>query len=110
MADTIDTADLATVQIRSPLTCEADDGICATCYGRDLARGAKVNPGEAVGIIAAQSIGEPGTQLTMRTFHIGGIAQGGQQSFQEASQDGKIELRNASWLENRDGENRCDKP
>ncbi|MBV1865373.1 MAG: DNA-directed RNA polymerase subunit beta', partial [Rhodobacteraceae bacterium] len=104
MADTIDTADLATVQIRSPLTCEANDGICATCYGRDLARGTQVNPGEAVGIIAAQSIGEPGTQLTMRTFHIGGIAQGGQQSFQEASQDGKIELRNAIWLENRDGE------
>jgi DNA-directed RNA polymerase subunit beta' len=55
------------------------------CYGRDLARGTLVNIGEAVGIIAAQSIGEPGTQLTMRTFHIGGIAQGGQQSFLEAS-------------------------
>ena len=54
------------------------------CYGRDLARGTMVNTGEAVGIIAAQSIGEPGTQLTMRTFHIGGVAQGGQQSFQEA--------------------------
>ena len=65
------------MQIRSPLTCESEDGICAQCYGRDLARGTKVNPGEAVGIIAAQSIGEPGTQLTMRTFHIGGIAQGG---------------------------------
>jgi DNA-directed RNA polymerase subunit beta' len=63
-----------------------------------------VNPGEAVGIIAAQSIGEPGTQLTMRTFHIGGIAQGGQQSFQEASADGVVQLRNASVLKNRDGE------
>ena len=104
MADTIENAGVATVQIRSPLTCEAEDGICATCYGRDLARGTRVNPGEAVGIIAAQSIGEPGTQLTMRTFHIGGIAQGGQQSFQEASQDGKVELRNASVLKNRDGE------
>ena len=68
------------------------------CYGRDLARGTLVNQGEAVGIIAAQSIGEPGTQLTMRTFHIGGIAQGGQQSFQEASQDGKVEFRNANLL------------
>ena len=72
LADLIEKAEIATVQIRSPLTCEAEDGICATCYGRDLARGTPVNPGEAVGIIAAQSIGEPGTQLTMRTFHIGG--------------------------------------
>ena len=104
MADAIGVADVATVQIRSPLTCEAEDGICATCYGRDLARGTMVNPGESVGIIAAQSIGEPGTQLTMRTFHIGGIAQGGQQSFQEASQDGTIELRNAVILENREGD------
>ena len=63
-----------------------------------------VNQGEAVGIIAAQSIGEPGTQLTMRTFHIGGIAQGGQQSFLEASQEGKIEFRNANLLSNVSGE------
>ena len=74
------------------------------CYGRDLARGTMVNEGEAVGIIAAQSIGEPGTQLTMRTFHIGGVAQGGQQSFLEASQEGKIEFRNANLLENAMGE------
>jgi DNA-directed RNA polymerase subunit beta' len=67
-------------------------------------RGTMVNIGEAVGIIAAQSIGEPGTQLTMRTFHIGGIAQGGQQSFLEASQAGKIEFRNANVLENAAGE------
>ena len=60
------------LKIRSVLTCETEDGICAKCYGRDLARGTKVNIGEAVGIIGAQSIGEPGTQLTMRTFHIGG--------------------------------------
>ena len=104
MADTIENAGVATVQIRSPLTCEAEDGICAMCYGRDLARGTMVNPGEAVGIIAAQSIGEPGTQLTMRTFHIGGIAQGGQQSFQEASSDGVISLTNPNILKNRDGE------
>ncbi len=74
------------------------------CYGRDLARGTMVNTGEAVGIIAAQSIGEPGTQLTMRTFHIGGVAQGGQQSFLEASQEGKIVFENAQTLENASGE------
>jgi len=62
------------VKIRSVLTCQARRGICVECYGRDLARGRKVNIGEAVGVIAAQSIGEPGTQLTMRTFHIGGAA------------------------------------
>jgi DNA-directed RNA polymerase subunit beta' len=63
------------VKIRSVLTCELQTGVCGTCYGRDLARGTPVNMGEAVGVIAAQSIGEPGTQLTMRTFHIGGTAQ-----------------------------------
>ena len=62
------------IQVRSPITCEARFGVCASCYGRDLARGHLVNIGEAVGVIAAQSIGEPGTQLTMRTFHIGGAA------------------------------------
>jgi DNA-directed RNA polymerase subunit beta' len=103
-ADAIEAAGVASLQMRSPLTCEAEDGICATCYGRDLARGTMVNPGEAVGIIAAQSIGEPGTQLTMRTFHIGGIAQGGQQSFQDASQAGKVEIRNPNILLNRDKE------
>ena len=82
MSDAIDEAGVASARIRSPLTCDADEGVCAKCYGRDLARGTIVNVGEAVGIIAAQSIGEPGTQLTMRTFHIGGVAQGGQQSFQ----------------------------
>ncbi|MDT8854485.1 DNA-directed RNA polymerase subunit beta' [Paracoccaceae bacterium Fryx2] len=103
-ADLIDQASVVSARIRSPLTCEAEEGVCAMCYGRDLARGTLVNQGEAVGIIAAQSIGEPGTQLTMRTFHIGGIAQGGQQSFLEASQEGKIEFRNASLLENANGE------
>ena len=95
---------MATIRIRSPLTCEAEEGVCALCYGRDLARGTLVNQGEAVGIIAAQSIGEPGTQLTMRTFHIGGVAQGGQQSFLEASQEGKIEFRNGNLLKNVTGE------
>ena len=103
-ADAINTAGVASARIRSPLTCEAEEGVCAMCYGRDLARGTMVNIGEAVGIIAAQSIGEPGTQLTMRTFHIGGIAQGGQQSFLEASQEGKIEFRNANLLANVNGE------
>ncbi len=105
MADLIDKADLVSVEMRSPLTCEAEEGVCAMCYGRDLARGTLVNQGEAVGIIAAQSIGEPGTQLTMRTFHIGGVAQGGQQSFTEASQEGTIKFNNAALLENAKGEN-----
>ena len=102
-ADAIDQASVASMRIRSPLTCEAEEGVCATCYGRDLARGTKVNLGEAVGIIAAQSIGEPGTQLTMRTFHIGGVAQGGQQSFMEASSPGTVELRNPNTLANEAG-------
>jgi len=103
-ADAIEAAGVASMRMRSPLTCEAEEGVCAACYGRDLARGTQVNLGEAVGIIAAQSIGEPGTQLTMRTFHIGGVAQGGQQSFQEASHDGVAEFRNALVLENSAGE------
>ncbi|MES2143451.1 MAG: DNA-directed RNA polymerase subunit beta', partial [Pseudomonadota bacterium] len=103
-ADLIEQAGVASCRIRSPLTCEAEEGVCGACYGRDLARGTLVNIGEAVGIIAAQSIGEPGTQLTMRTFHIGGIAQGGQQSFLEASQEGKIEFRNANLLTNATGD------
>src|SRR6056297_2373434 len=96
MADLIEEIGIASMRIRSPLTCEAEEGVCAMCYGRDLARGTMVNTGEAVGIIAAQSIGEPGTQLTMRTFHIGGVDQGGQQSFQEASQSGTIVFDNRS--------------
>jgi len=103
-ADMLNSSGIASVRIRSPLTCEAEEGVCAQCYGRDLARGTQVNIGEAVGIIAAQSIGEPGTQLTMRTFHIGGVAQGGQQSFLEASQEGKVELRNPNVLTNAAGE------
>jgi DNA-directed RNA polymerase subunit beta' len=103
-ADLIEQSGIASLRIRSALTCEAEEGVCALCYGRDLARGTLVNQGEAVGIIAAQSIGEPGTQLTMRTFHIGGIAQGGSQSFQEASQEGKIEFRNPTLLINDNGD------
>ena len=104
-ADFIEENGVISMLIRSPLTCETEDGICAACYGRDLARGTLVNQGEAVGIIAAQSIGEPGTQLTMRTFHIGGVAQGGgQQSSQESSQSGKVHLENAILLKNSAGE------
>ncbi|MFB2596009.1 DNA-directed RNA polymerase subunit beta' [Paracoccus sp. p4-l81] len=103
-ADAIEQAGVQSVRIRSVLTCDAEEGVCAMCYGRDLARGTLVNIGEAVGIIAAQSIGEPGTQLTMRTFHIGGIAQGSQQSFQESSQEGVIDYRNPNTLENANGE------
>ncbi|MEH6836590.1 MULTISPECIES: DNA-directed RNA polymerase subunit beta' [Falsihalocynthiibacter] len=103
-SDLIEAAGVATMRMRSPLTCEAEEGVCAMCYGRDLARGTLVNQGEAVGIIAAQSIGEPGTQLTMRTFHIGGVAQGGQQSFQEASHTGKVGFKNELLLKNSSGE------
>jgi len=70
----LDKAGVQSIVVRSPITCESEFGVCALCYGRDLARGHIVNIGEAVGVIAAQSIGEPGTQLTMRTFHIGGAA------------------------------------
>ncbi|HEY3520119.1 MAG TPA: DNA-directed RNA polymerase subunit beta' [Rhodanobacteraceae bacterium] len=74
MVDKLDAAGVQSIKVRSPITCDAPFGVCALCYGRDLARGHLVNIGEAVGVIAAQSIGEPGTQLTMRTFHIGGAA------------------------------------
>ena len=72
--DLIDERGIDMVKVRTPLTCETRYGLCAKCYGRDLGRGSLVNAGESVGVIAAQSIGEPGTQLTMRTFHIGGAA------------------------------------
>ncbi|MEM8799661.1 MAG: DNA-directed RNA polymerase subunit beta' [Pseudomonadota bacterium] len=90
----IEAAKVTEVKIRSVLTCETKSGACAACYGRDLARGTPVNVGEAVGVIAAQSIGEPGTQLTMRTFHIGGTAQVNEQSSIEAGHEGKLVLRN----------------
>ena len=102
--DKIEKAGIDQVKVRSALTCETQPGICAACYGRDLARGTPVNIGEAVGVIAAQSIGEPGTQLTMRTFHIGGAAQrGAEQSKIEAPFDGKIRLDNTSLVTTEDG-------
>ncbi|HRK19288.1 MAG TPA: DNA-directed RNA polymerase subunit beta', partial [Hyphomicrobiaceae bacterium] len=102
-AAAIEAAQIQDVRIRSVLTCEATDGTCAKCYGRDLARGTPVNIGEAVGVIAAQSIGEPGTQLTMRTFHIGGIAQTVDQSFVESNFNGTIKLRNRNLAKNSQG-------
>ncbi len=93
------------LRIRSVLTCETTTGCCGACYGRDLARGTPVNMGEAVGVIAAQSIGEPGTQLTMRTFHIGGAAQISEQSFIESNFDGKIKIKNKNIVKNSDGQN-----
>jgi DNA-directed RNA polymerase subunit beta' len=90
--DLIEKAAVQSVKVRSVLTCEAKAGVCGACYGRDLARGTPVNIGEAVGVIAAQSIGEPGTQLTMRTFHIGGTAQVAEQSFFESSNDGVVRV------------------
>lgn len=90
-------------RIRSPLICEAAMGVCGKCYGRDLARGTPVNIGEAVGVIAAQSIGEPGTQLTMRTFHIGGAAQVNETSHLEAISDGTIEYRDIPTIVDKRG-------
>ncbi len=102
--DAIEMAGIDTVTIRSVLTCEARQGVCAKCYGRDLARGTMVNIGEAVGVIAAQSIGEPGTQLTMRTFHIGGAAQrGAEQSSIEAALDARVEIKNRNVVINSAG-------
>jgi DNA-directed RNA polymerase subunit beta' len=104
LVDAIETAGIETVKIRSVLTCRSDGGVCAACYGRDLARGTPVNRGEAVGVIAAQSIGEPGTQLTMRTFHIGGAAQGAsEQSSIEAAFDATVQIENRNVVENSDG-------
>ena len=92
------------VKVRSVLTCETRTGVCGACYGRDLARGTQVNIGEAVGVIAAQSIGEPGTQLTMRTFHIGGAAQVAETSAMESAHDGKVRFVNRNTVKNTHGE------
>jgi DNA-directed RNA polymerase subunit beta' len=103
-AEQIERAGVEVMKIRSVLTCESQIGVCARCYGRDLARGTPVNIGEAVGVIAAQSIGEPGTQLTMRTFHIGGAAQrGAEQSSVEASHEGTVIIRNRNVVTNSQG-------
>jgi DNA-directed RNA polymerase subunit beta' len=104
VVDQIERVGIDAVSIRSVLTCESRIGVCGKCYGRDLARGTVVNMGEAVGVIAAQSIGEPGTQLTMRTFHIGGAAQrGAEQSSVEAAFDATIEIKNRNVVINSAG-------
>ena len=100
----VEAAGVEQVKIRSVLTCESKHGVCAACYGRDLARGTPVNVGEAVGVIAAQSIGEPGTQLTMRTFHIGGAAQkGAEQASVEVPFAGVMKLENGHIVVNSEG-------
>ncbi len=99
----LDKAQVQEVRIRSVLTCETETGVCAKCYGRDLARGTPVNIGEAVGVIAAQSIGEPGTQLTMRTFHIGGVAQTVDQSFIESNFNGTARVKNRNMVRDSQG-------
>ncbi|MEJ8575050.1 DNA-directed RNA polymerase subunit beta' [Microbaculum marinum] len=101
--EAIEAAQLQEIKIRSVLTCETRNGVCGTCYGRDLARGTPVNMGEAVGVIAAQSIGEPGTQLTMRTFHIGGTAQIAEQSFVESNFEGTVQMKNRNVVRDSEG-------
>ena len=103
-AEKLENSGIEQVKLRSVLTCDSRVGVCAACYGRDLARGTPVNIGEAVGVIAAQSIGEPGTQLTMRTFHIGGAAQrGAEVSAVEASHDGQVQIKNRNVVQNSQG-------
>jgi DNA-directed RNA polymerase subunit beta' len=101
--EAIEKAQIQEVRIRSVLTCETTNGVCGKCYGRDLARGTPVNIGEAVGVIAAQSIGEPGTQLTMRTFHIGGVAQTVDQSFIESNFNGTVKIKNRNVVKDSQG-------
>ncbi len=104
LADEIEKAEIKTIKSRSVLTCKAQDGVCIKCYGRDLATGNIVSIGEAIGVVAAQSIGEPGTQLTMRTFHIGGAAQkGAEQSSISAVSDGKLRISEKGTIIDRDG-------
>jgi len=104
MVDMLEEAGVDEILVRSAITCEADYGVCAACYGRDLARGHIINIGEAVGVMAAQSIGEPGTQLTMRTFHIGGAAsRSAAASSVESKSKGSVRLHNMKEISNREG-------
>lgn len=101
LADQIDRVGIEKVKIRSVLTCKSRHGVCARCYGRDLSHGHLVNIGEAVGIIAAQSIGEPGTQLTMRTFHIGGTAKFEEHSTLQSRHDGTVRFANINTVKSK---------
>ncbi len=104
LVEKIEEAGLERIKTRSVLTCRTRRGICAKCYGRDLARGKQANIGEAVGVIAAQSIGEPGTQLTMRTFHIGGTAsRRAEQTMLETRNEGTLKYYNLNVVKNKDG-------
>ena len=104
LVDQLESMGIDEIVVRSPITCETRWGVCATCYGRDLARGHQINVGEAVGVIAAQSIGEPGTQLTMRTFHIGGAAsRASAVSSIQVKHGGKVRFHNAKYVQHKDG-------
>ena len=104
IADRLNKAGVEIVNVRSPLVCKTKHGICATCYGRDLATGRRINVGEAIGVIAAQSIGEPGTQLTMRTFHFGGaVSHKVEKSTVESHLSGVVKLKNCKMVRNREG-------
>ena len=106
MVDQLEEASVDQVMVRSPITCDTRYGICAACYGRDLARGHQVNSGESVGVIAAQSIGEPGTQLTMRTFHIGGAAsRSASENNVEVKSVGTVRMHNIKLVKHADGHN-----
>jgi len=100
----IEKASIDEIKVRSPINCETRYGICSTCYGRDLARGHQVNIGEAIGVMAAQSIGEPGTQLTMRTFHIGGAAsRAATVNNVQVKNSGSLKLHNIKTVANKEG-------
>ncbi|WP_448566048.1 DNA-directed RNA polymerase subunit beta' [Thalassotalea ganghwensis] len=104
LCDVLEEHSVDQVKVRSIITCETDFGICAHCYGRDLARGHMINQGEAIGVVAAQSIGEPGTQLTMRTFHIGGAAsRASAENNVQVKNSGTMKLQNAKFVTNSDG-------
>lgn len=104
LCDLLEEHSVDEVKVRSVITCENDFGVCANCYGRDLARGHIINAGESVGVIAAQSIGEPGTQLTMRTFHIGGAAsRASAENSVQVKNNGSMKLHNAKFVINTDG-------
>ena len=104
LCDLLEEHSVDQVKVRSIITCATDYGICAHCYGRDLARGHMINQGEAIGVVAAQSIGEPGTQLTMRTFHIGGAAsRASAENSVQVKNTGTLKLQNAKFVENSEG-------
>ena len=98
VCEKIDAAGVKSINVYSVITCSSKEGVCATCYGRDLSRGKIVHIGEAIGMISAQSIGEPGTQLTMRTFHVGGTAQIKQESQIVSKNEGTLKIINTNLI------------